>query len=151
MIFFQCFDTVVRVRRRLFGHTTCEMFIPKVPFPNKWRNKRDGKNWLTWVHLASNQWRGSGGGGMTDKISMRPVIVNFYWLYYIVKNVCWWPCNQAEQFHHLWVSPGAVAKENRRRYIQIRRGDSRKGLERIGRYVSTEYTNLCVSLIFGPY
>ena len=45
-------------------------------------------------------------------------------------------CVQAEQFHHLWVSPGAVAKENRRRYVQIRRGDSRKGLERIGRYVS---------------
>jgi len=43
---------------------------------------------------------------------------------------------QANQFHRLWVSPGAVAKENRRRYAEIRRGDSRKGLERIGRYVS---------------
>jgi len=43
---------------------------------------------------------------------------------------------QAEQFHRLWVSPGAVAKENRWRYAHIRRGDSTKGLERIGRYVS---------------
>ena len=42
---------------------------------------------------------------------------------------------QAEQFHRLWVSPGAVAKDKLRRYAQIRRGDSRKGLERIGRYV----------------
>ena len=45
------------------------------------------------------------------------------------------------------MSPGGMAKENRRRYVQIRRGDSRKGLERIGRCVSQSAVNCCLLFV----
>ena len=49
---------------------------------------------------------------------------------------CPMSASQAEECYQLWVSPGDVAQGNRRKYLHIRRGDSRKELERIGRKIS---------------
>ena len=76
-------------------------------------------------------------------IHMRYSGMCFHLILNVLLCMCFVLLMQAKQLHDLWVSPGAVAKENRRRYAQIRRGDSRKGLERIGRCVMWQ----CISLL----
>lgn len=55
-------------------------------------------------------------------------------------SMCYCLFLKAERFHNLWVSSSGVLSKDLRKYqAQIRRGDCTKGLERIGRLVTSGF------------